>query len=266
MRRIALIVEYDGSDFAGWQLQPDARSVQGELEAAFREVTGQEPRVHGAGRTDAGVHATGQAAHVDVDSRLSALELCRALNAVLPADVALRQVREAAPDFDARHDALGKRYVYRILSRATPAPLRRAQSWQLRGRLDLEAMRKAARSLEGTHDFAAFRGAHGGADPEEPTRRSLDRLGIERRSDEIRIVAEGRSFLRYMVRNLVGTLVEVGAGRLPEAAVTEILSSGNRSRAGPTAPAHGLSLEWVQYGSADEAGGSGDRAEASQDG
>ena len=247
MRRLRLTVEYDGADFAGWQLQPDVRTVQGVLEAALAQVTGQAVRVIGAGRTDAGVHARGQVAHLDTASRLPDADLKRALNAVLDADVAILELHRVREAFNARGDALLKRYVYRILTRRASSPLRRRRAWQLRQPLDLDAMALAAAALEGTHDFSAFRGARGGSPVQESALRSLDRISLEKGGDEIRLVVEGRSFLRYMVRNIAGTLVEVGAGRLPTEAVAEILASRDRSRAGPTAPGHGLCLEWIRY-------------------
>lgn len=247
MRRLRLTLEYDGSDFRGWQVQPEGRSVQGILEAALREITGEDVRLVGAGRTDAGVHALGQAAHCDSATRLAPLELRRALNAVLPADVAVRELVEAADGFHARRDARLKRYVYRILNRPTPSPLRQRFTWHLRERLDDGAMRAAAQALLGEHDFAAYRGAPGGAPPEQSTRRRLDRLDARREADELHLVAEGPAFLRHMVRNLVGTLVEVGQGRRPVEAPAAVLASGQRARAGATAPAQGLCLERVEY-------------------
>ena len=247
MRRIRLTLEYDGGGFQGWQLQPSERTVQGVLEAALHEVAKAEVRVIAAGRTDAGVHARGQVAHVDVPSELGPLELRRALNAVLPADLAVLELRDAAPDFHARHDARSKTYRYRILNRAVPSPERRAFSWHIRSRLDLDPLRKAAEILCGDHDFAAFRGAHGGAPEGESTERSLDRLEVERQGDEVRIEAEGRSFLRYMVRNIAGTLVDVGLGRSSPEDVAAILASRDRARAAPTAPPQGLCLVRVSY-------------------
>jgi len=247
MQRFRLTLEYDGAEFQGWQIQARGRSVQGVVESALAEVTGARLRIYAAGRTDAGVHARGQVAHFDAATRLSPAELCKALNAVLPQDVAAREVAQAAADFDARRAALSKRYVYRILRRRSRSPLRRKYAWHIRGPLALGAMAEAADVLKGTHDFAAFRGAPGGAPAAEETRRSLDGLRVVRESDEVRIIAEARSFLRYMVRNLVGTLVEVGQGRLSVAQVAQVLASRDRAAAGPTAPAHGLCLEEIRY-------------------
>lgn len=247
MTRLLLGLEYDGSDFCGWQLQDDRRSVQGVVEQAIAKITQETVRISGAGRTDAGVHARGQCAHFDTETRLSPLELRRALNAVLPDDVAVTRVAAVSPDFHARNSALEKGYDYRILRAATASPLRRRQTWHLRGRLDLEAMRAAARSLLGEHDFAAFRGAAGGADPDQGTVRTLRRLEIRAQDDEVRVRAEARGFLRYMVRNLVGTLVEVAQGRRGPEDPARVLASRDRSQAAPAAPAHGLCLLAVRY-------------------
>ncbi len=247
MRRFCLTLEYDGSDFEGWQVQARGRTVQGVVEAGLAEVLRENVRIYAAGRTDAGVHARGQVAHFDAATRLQPLELRKALNAVLPGDVAARALREAAPDFDARRDAISKRYVYRILQRPVPSPLRRGYCWHIRGPLDLAAMREASDVLKGTHDFAAFRGAPGGPPADENTRRTLDVLQVERRAEEVEIAAEARSFLRYMVRNLVGTLVDVAQGRLSPSQLAEVLASRQRGRAGPTAPPQGLRLEEIRY-------------------
>ncbi len=247
VRRLLLRLEYDGTDFAGWQLQPDVRSVQGVIEAAFKDVVQDELRVNAAGRTDAGVHAEGQVAHVDCRTRLTPIELRRALNAELPPDVAVHEVLSVPRSFNARRDAVSKRYVYRVLNSGQPSPLRRRQAWHLHRRLDLAAMREAAAAVLGTHDFAALRGAPGGAPEDECSWRSIDRLDILASPPEVHFVVEGRSFLRHMVRNLVGTLVEIGQGRRPASELAEILTSRDRSRAGPTAPAHGLCLEGIQY-------------------
>ena len=244
MRRFRATLEYDGTEFSGWQLQPDARTVQGELETALARVTGAPARPTAASRTDAGVHARGQVAHFDSETRLSSTEIRRALNAELPRDVSALEVREVPADYHARRDAVGKRYVYRILARGSPSPLRRRFVWHLRQRLDVSAMQLASAALLGSHDFAAFRGVPGGG-PAEDTERSLERLEWLRDDDELVLVAEARGFLRHMVRNLVGTLVEVGSGRRAAASMAEILASRDRSRAGPTAPSHGLCLDRV---------------------
>jgi tRNA pseudouridine38-40 synthase len=247
LTRYRATLEYDGTDFAGWQLQRDARTVQGELERALEKLAGVPVRPTASGRTDAGVHATGQVVHFDLESRLTSIELRRGLNGVLPPDVAVVDLFEAAPTFHARKDAAGKRYVYRILTRGSASPLRRRFAWHLRGPLDLDAIGRASRSLLGLHDFRAFRGTAGGDPGPDDTRRKIERLDWERCGDEIHLVAEGSGFLRYMVRNLVGTLVDVGSGRRSVDSVREALASLDRTHAGPTAPAHGLCLERVWY-------------------
>jgi len=246
--RLRLKLEYDGSAFQGWQLQSNAPSVQRALEVAIADVTGETVRVHGAGRTDAGVHALGQVAHLDTASTLAPEAFRRALNAVLPQGVSVLETVEVDPRFHARHDAVGKTYRYRILNRPDPSPLRAAQTWHIRRDLDVARMSQAAAHLVGDNDFAAFRGAPGGP-ARERTRRTLDALDVSRADDEIHVLTRGRSFLRYMVRNIVGTLVEVGQGRRAPDDLVELLASGDRSRAGPTAPAWGLCLESVRYAS-----------------
>lgn len=262
MRRLRLTLEYDGTDFQGWQVQASGRSVQGVVEEAFAKVISEAVRLVAAGRTDAGVHARGQSAHVDVASRLSAEDLRRALNAVLPEDVAVLRLQEAPAGFHARRDARSKQYVYRILNCATPSPLRSRFAWQVRATLQVDAMREAASGLLGTHDFRAFRGAPGGAPPGEETCRTLERLDVVRTADEVRVVAEGRSFLRYMVRTLVGTLVEVGLGRRQVSDLPALLDEGERARAGPTAPALGLCLEWIRYAQDEPLAGPGSERES----
>ncbi len=251
MRRYRLTLEYDGSQFSGWQWQSDQRTVQGVLEDAIHEIIRTRVRVYAAGRTDAGVHAMGQVVHVDMATQLKPWALRSALTAVLPDDIAISVLDPVPADFDARHSALSKRYRYRILNRAQPSPLRLGVTWHLRSRLDLKAMREASDLLKGTHDFAAFRGAPGGMQSEEDGRRSLDRLDWVRAGDEIQLIAEGRSFLRYMVRNLAGTLAEVGLGRRNVSSVAEALLGRDRRLAGQTAPAHGLCLEEVRYAPTD---------------
>jgi len=249
--RYRIVVEYDGSRFSGWQLQSNGASVQGALEAALLRVTRTPTRVHGAGRTDAGVHARGQVAHFDAETRLGPVDLRRALNAELlgagQSGVAILDLRAARADFHARHDAIGKTYLYRVLNRGVPSPLRAGVTWYVRRHLETDAMCAAAAHLVGHHDFAAFRGAPGGADPHEKTERTLDVLGVRRADDEVLIEASGRSFLRYMVRNLVGTLVEVGQGRSTPEGVRDLLRARDRSRAPATAPPEGLCLLAVRY-------------------
>jgi tRNA pseudouridine38-40 synthase len=200
-----------------------------------------------SGRTDAGVHARGQVAHFDSGTRLEPAVLARGLNAVLPRDVAVRGVEQVAAGFHARRDATGKLYVYRLLNREAPSPLSARQNWHVRTKLDVAAMAEAAAAVVGTHDFSAFRGAPGGVDGALSARRTLYRLDVREHGDEIWIEADGRSFLRHMVRNLAATLVDVGLGRRPPSEMAKILESRDRANAAATAPAHGLCLEQVRY-------------------
>jgi tRNA pseudouridine38-40 synthase len=243
-RRIKLTVEYDGTDFEGWQRQaPPHRTVQEVLELAVAALVGEHCLVAGAGRTDAGVHARAQVASFVTKAAIPTDGLMRALNAALPPDVAVRDAEEVDPTFDARRSARGKHYVYRIWNRPERSPLHRRVSWHVRHRLDLEAMRRGAAPLLGEHDFSAFRAA--GCTARSPVR-ILRRLDISG-EDLIAIDFEATAFLRHMVRNLAGTLVEVGLAARSPGDIPEILAGRDRTRAGRTAPAKGLTLERVYY-------------------
>ena len=241
-----LTLEYDGAAFEGWQVQRGAhRTVQGVLEAAITQVTGEGARVRGAGRTDSGVHAEAQVASVALAAEREPEALRRALAGVLPDDVVVRACEAAPEDVHPRYDAVGKLYRYRIWNGRERSPLRRARWHWLRTPLDLEAMRRAAGALEGEHDFAAFQAA--GAEVATTVRR-LSRLELRGASGaEIEIDAEGSGFLRHMVRILAGTLIEVGQGRRDAGSMQALLKSGDRTQAGKTAPAHALTLVRVDY-------------------
>ena len=239
-------LEYDGADFAGWQVQAEGtRTVQGALEAALQQVTGATARVTGAGRTDAGVHAEWQVASVTVETGLDPERLARALNGVLPHDLAVVDCVTAPDDFHARYAARSKLYCYRIWNGACASPLRRARCYRVAPPLDVEAMRKGALSLLGTHDFAAFQATGSQLGSSVRTLTRLDVTGEPR--GEIGLWVEGSGFLRHMVRNLAGTLIEVGLGQRQAASVAELLESRDRQRAGPTAPAQALTLVRVDY-------------------
>jgi tRNA pseudouridine38-40 synthase len=247
-----LVLEYDGTDFAGWQAQAaGTRTVQGVLEQAIERVTGIAAPVMGAGRTDAGVHAEGQVASVRVETRLDPATLGRALNALLPSDLAVRSVAEAEPGFHALRDARRKLYLYRVWNGAVRSPLReRWQHW-VRAPLDLAAMARAAAPLEGRHDFASFETRARERAEEEPrsTVRTLFRVEIAGQAGgEVRLAFEGDGFLRYMVRTLAGSLLQVGRGLRPPADLARMLGVRDRRQAGPTAPARGLTLVWVDAG------------------
>jgi tRNA pseudouridine38-40 synthase len=242
-RTFRLVIEYDGSAFEGWQIQSGARvsrTIQGVLRDALQSVTGQPGKIRGAGRTDAGVHAWGQVASIIVGTDLSVRVLSRALNARLPADVAVVGVAEVDSDWDALREARGKHYRYQIWNGPGRSPLRASRWAWVRDELDVGAMVEAAQSFLGTHDFAAMQAA--GSDV-KTTIRTLTRLNIRGRSaGEILLDVHGKGFLRHMVRNLAGTLIEIGRGRWEPARAAEILSSLDRGQAGPTAPAEGLTL------------------------
>ncbi|MFN0064070.1 MAG: tRNA pseudouridine(38-40) synthase TruA [Myxococcaceae bacterium] len=247
MTRIRLLLEYDGTDFVGLQLQPNGRSVQGVLERALELLLGVPTRVGAAGRTDAGVHARGQVVTFDTERKLPLSAYTRGLNGLLPPDVAVRHADEVPTTFDVRRDACGKRYIYAISNFRQRSPLRRRTHWELFAPLDVGAMQTASRCLLGEHDFSAFRAADCEA---ERTRREVVRLDVLAEppsSDTVTVVVEGRAFLKHMVRNIVGTLVEVGRQRRPVDWVADVLASRDRTQAGPTAPPQGLVLENVFY-------------------
>lgn len=243
-RNIKLTLEYDGTDFLGWQVQAAGRTVQAELEKGLARLLGHEVRVVGAGRTDSGVHALGQVANFRTARHLPRDAYLKGLNGILPRDMAVVDVEEVAPDFCARRSASGKRYVYRISNRPVRSPLRRRTHWEIFRPLDVEAMRAAAIHFVGRHDFAAMRAS----DCTAPTTvRDLFRLDVDAFGDEIVLAFEATAFLKQMVRNIVGTLVEVGMGKRRPEEMPDLLHSRDRRLAGETAPAHGLVLERVWY-------------------
>ncbi len=246
MARVRLVLEYDGTNYVGWQLQQNGPSVQGRVQLALEKLLGQPVNVVSAGRTDSGVHATGMVAAFDSPRALPTRAYWFGLNGLLPDDIAVVRADEVRDDFDPRRWAKGKRYRYRVSNLRSRSPLRRFTHWEIYAPLNVEAMRQAAPVLLGRHDFQAFRAA----DCQAATSvRELTRLEVAGApGDEVQFIVEGTAFLKHMVRNLVGTLMEVGRNRRPPAWVGEVLASRDRARAGPTAPAHGLCLEEVFYG------------------
>jgi tRNA pseudouridine38-40 synthase len=243
-RVLRVVVEYDGTDFSGWQRQPGMRTVQGVLEDGLRALLGEEIFVRGAGRTDAGVHADGQVASLGLASRIPPHGLLRGLNSILPADVALVDVAEAAPDFDARFSARGKVYRYTVWNHMVRSPRHARTAWHVRRTLDMAAIRQAAAALVGEHDFRAFRAA----DCERrTTRRIVRRLDVERQGALLTFDVEATAFLKNMVRILAGTLVDVGRGTLGPEAITRMFETGDRAAGGMTAPPQGLTLLRVLY-------------------
>ncbi|MBI2441757.1 MAG: tRNA pseudouridine(38-40) synthase TruA [Lentisphaerae bacterium] len=244
-QRYKLLLAYDGSAYAGWQVQPNQRTVQGELEAALRHLAGAPVKLHGSGRTDRGVHAIGQIAHCDLPFILPAANLRRALNAILPANIRIRQARMAAADFHARRDAVGKEYRYYIWNGEVISPFLRLYRTHVRQLLNLRAMRRAAALLVGRRDFAAFT-----ANPNRKvasTRRRLRLLTVSRQGPEIVIRAQSDGFLYKMVRSLAGFLIRVGEGAVPPEETRRILRSRTRTARVPSAPPQGLFLWRVWY-------------------
>lgn len=243
--RWKLIIEYDGAPFAGWQRQENGPSVQQALEDAVFRFCGERRAVHGAGRTDAGVHAAGQVAHVDIARITPAPTIRNALNFHLrPAPVVVLEAVMVSDDFHARFSARARRYRYRIIDRPSPPALDRGRVWWTPSPLDAAAMAQAAALLEGHHDFTSFRSTMCGA---RSAVKTLDRLAVQRAGPEIVIEAVARSFLHNQVRILAGTLKRVGEGKWTPAHVADVLAARERTRAGPTAPAHGLCLLAVDY-------------------
>jgi tRNA pseudouridine38-40 synthase len=244
LRTIRIVVEYDGTDFAGWQRQPGQRTVQGCLEDAIREMTGEEVFVRGAGRTDAGVHAAGQVGSFPLEARIPEHGLLRGLNSILPADLAIVEVAEVEAGFDARFSARGKVYRYQVWNHVVRSPLRARSSWHVRQPVDGDAVRRAAAALVGEHDFRAFRAA----DCERrTTRRVVRRLEVDRQGATLTFEIEATAFLKNMVRIVVGTLVDIGRGQLPTDTIARMLEAGDREAGGMTAPPQGLTLVRVIY-------------------
>ena len=245
MQRYRLDIAYDGSAYAGWQIQPNAMTVQQKLETVLTQLTGESRKVHGSGRTDQGVHARRQVAHVDLIKPMTGEAIRRALNALLPADIRVQRVVRAASDFHARRSAVRKEYRYCIYSGEIVPPWLRLYRTAARRPLDVSAMRQAAKLLKGRHDFAAFT-----ANPKcvvESTVRNLMDLTVAKRGAEITIRATGNGFLYKMVRSLAGFLIRVGEGTVAPDEAKVILASRKRTAAVPTAPPEGLFLWNVWY-------------------
>ncbi len=239
-----LIVEYDGTDYCGWQVQPNGRSIQGTLEAALGRLLGHAARVVAAGRTDAGVHAVGQVACFRTHRTLDPWIVHRALNALTPDDVAIRSVEVVAEGFDPRRGARSRAYVYRIWNDPTPSPFWRRYAWHIPQPLAFDGMAAAATVLVGEHDFSSFRAA--GCQAAHAVRR-VCRSEMHRDGALLQYRIEATAFVRHMVRNIAGTLVDVGRGRRNPDDVRALLQARDRTRAGVTAPAHGLCLTEVKY-------------------
>ncbi|NIQ02298.1 MAG: tRNA pseudouridine(38-40) synthase TruA [Nitrospinaceae bacterium] len=245
MRKLKILLEYEGTRYNGWQIQPNGLGIQEILETKLAKITRKPTRVIGSGRTDSGVHAEGQVAHFMTASAMKPREFLKALNSLLPPDIVVKKVEEAGPDFHAQRSATRKTYRYTILNRDYPSALRCRQAHYMNTPLSVTAMRKAARCLVGRKDFKSFQGSGCSA---KTTVRDIYRLSISKKDDFITITVDGSGFLKFMVRNIVGTLIEIGWGKWPPEQMKAILKARNRRRAGPTAPARGLCLVKVVYG------------------
>ncbi|MDH3662474.1 MAG: tRNA pseudouridine(38-40) synthase TruA [Alphaproteobacteria bacterium] len=245
MPRFKLTLEYDGRAFQGWQRQKTGISVQEALETAIHAFSGETVTVQGAGRTDAGVHATGQVAHLDLEKPMSLESLQNALNHHLrPHAIAVVRATEVPDDFHARFSATGRRYRYRIINRRPPLVLEAGRAWHLPTMIEAEVMHEAAQRLIGKHDFTSFRSA--ACQSKSPVK-TMDRITVQRIGDEIHITFAARSFLHHQVRNIVGTLKMIGDNKWSVDRIESILEAKNRAAAGPTAPADGLYLTVVDY-------------------
>jgi tRNA pseudouridine38-40 synthase len=251
MRYLKLTIAYDGTDFHGWQIQSGKPTIQGEIVAVLRRLTQENITIHGSGRTDAGVHALGQVASFRTQSALSATEMQRALNALLPPTIRIVAAEETGPDFNARWSARAKIYRYRLYRGRVVPPMLWRYVLHYPFPLDEDRMRDAAARFVGVHDFAAFAASTGSEDDERErsTVREVYSTELARSSDneELLFTVRGRSFLRYMVRKMVGTLLDVGRGRLAPEDIDRLYESKDRSKSGPTVPPQGLCMVLVEH-------------------
>jgi tRNA pseudouridine38-40 synthase len=241
---IKVVLEYDGTNFAGWQQQAKGRTVEAELKRALRSILGQDVTVYAAGRTDAGAHAEGQVANFHIGGTMAPQRLMAALNARLPEDVAVLSAESVPDDFHARYSARWRRYRYRYLDRAARPALERGRCWHVRGRLEEAAMLKAAEALTGKHDWTSFCSA---SEPADQRVREMRSAKVARRGEFVELELVGEGFLRGMVRSIAGALAEVGRGKRPPRWVGEVLRARDRRLAPRTAPAGGLTLMEVIY-------------------
>ena len=246
MQNFKLVIEYDGTAYHGWQRQSNTRTIQGAIEDALKTITGQSVTLIGSGRTDAGAHATGQVGSFCLETRLTSDVFAKGLNSLLPPDIVIKDCAAVDETFHARYGTRSKVYDYRILNRPTPAALFRQYAWHIRNPLHLEAIRTAMVCLKGEHDFSAFEGA---GSPRSHAVRTVIDVNLARKDADGYVVfsIEADGFLRHMARNIVGTLVDVGLGKISPQAFEDILISKDRRQAGITAPAHGLFLREVKY-------------------
>ena len=244
-KNFKITIEYDGTRYHGWQRQKNDRTIQEEIEKAVLAITGQNVSLTGSGRTDAGVHAYGQVANFSCETNLAAQDLLGGLNSLTSDDIVIHRCEEVDASFHARYDVKSKTYVYKFLNRPKPAAIERHYAWHIRKKLNLEAMRTASAHLIGSHNFKAFEGA---GSPRSHTTRHVFKANLVDEGDGyLAFEIEADGFLRFMVRNIVGTLVNVGLGKISPEEFKRILESKDRDQAGATAPAHGLFLLNVAY-------------------
>lgn len=244
MKRVKMVVAYDGTNYSGWQLQKNAVTIEQKLNEALFDLLGEEIQVIGASRTDAGVHSLGNVCVFDTDTRMPAEKISYALNTRLPEDIVVQSSCEVDADFHPRAGKSAKTYEYRILNRDFRDPTRRLDTYFYHYDLDIDAMKKAASFLEGEHDFKSFCSVHAQV---ETTVRTIYHCTVEKDEDIVRIRVTGNGFLYNMVRIIAGTLIEVGAGKRAPEEILEMLSATDRSSAGPTAPACGLTMIGIEY-------------------
>ncbi len=248
MKTIKLTIEYDGTCFHGWQIQKGLRTVQGEVEKALNKIFKKRMRVYGSGRTDAGVHASGQVAHFAVNSQMSVQEMLKAINANIPDDIVIHRVDEAKSTFHAQYKAKSKVYAYNILNRTTPSVQQRNFYYFYPYDLNLKNMRQEAKALIGKKDFKSFQAADAhNKKRSQNTIRKIKSIQIKKKGSYVTIQIEANGFLYKMVRNIVSALLEIGTGRLPMGSIKKILKQKNRVFAPKTAPAKGLCLVKVKY-------------------
>lgn len=245
MRTIKLTIEYDGTNYQGWQVQPKGPTIQGVLEETIRKITNEAVRLVGSGRTDAGVHAFGQVAHFKTNSKISLQSMQRALNSLLPKDIVIRKVEEVNEDFHARKSCKSKVYEYWILNQNLRSVFHHHYAWHIPQTLNLQEMKEATQYLIGQHDFSSFRSV--GTPTRTATREVIRAEWRREKGGLLRFEIEATGFLKQMVRAMVGTLVEVGRGKITPLEFRKILESKDRKKAGPTAPAHGLYLKEIKY-------------------
>ena len=245
MRNIKLTIEYDGKNFAGWQTQPGKISIQGEIIKAIKEVTGEDVELNASGRTDAGVHALGQVANFKTNSKIDIEKIPYAINSKIPHSIVIKEAEEVEERFHSRYNCKGKTYRYYIRNSKFPSALNRYREFHVPQKLDIEAMKRAIKLFEGTHDFKGFKSS--GGNQKKTTIRTLTKCELKKEGDLLSIELSGDGFLYNMVRIIAGTILDVGLGKIKEEEIPSILESGNRSLAGRTLPPHGLYLVEVRY-------------------